>query len=126
MLPTNSYYSATYSHGLSHCHPWVRNGQRGGGRRDPPLPPKCDGVASTKRLSGPRSSPSPTAPELAPRPRDPVPVPAADVAALLFLPPALSLVHIHPALYLLILIIVLLTPARSFASLLAPLPLPPQ
>jgi len=59
-------------------------------------------------------------PELAPRPWDPVRVPATDAAAHLFLPPPLSL--IHPAVYLPALIFVLLTPARNPASLLAPLP----
>ena len=85
-------------------------------------PPKSDRVASTKRLSGPRPSPSSAAPELTHRPWDPTPVPATNAAALLFLPPALSLVH--PALYLPASIIVLHTPARSSASLLAPPPLP--
>ena len=46
--------------------------------------------------------------------------PAADAAVLLFLPPVLSLVHLHPALYLPALILVLLTPARNSASLPAP------
>jgi hypothetical protein len=54
----------------------------------------------------------------------PVPGPAATAAALLFLPPVLSL--IHPALYLPASILVLLTPARNSASLPAPPPrLPP-
>ena len=48
--------------------------------------------------SGPRPSPSPATPELAPHPWDPVRVPATNAAAPLFLPPALSL--IHPTLYL--------------------------
>ena len=85
-------------------------------------PPKRDRVASTERSSGPRPSPSSAAPELAPRPRDPILVSTANVAALLFLLPALSLVH--PALYLPASIIVLHTPARSSASLLAPPLLP--
>ena len=46
--------------------------------------------------------------------------PAANAAALLFLPPVLSLVHLHPALYLLASILILLTPARNSASLPAP------
>jgi hypothetical protein len=62
--------------------------------------------------------------ELAPRPRDHVPGPAADAFALLFLPPALNLVY--PALYLPASILVLLTPARNSVSLIAPPPrLPP-
>ena len=85
-------------------------------------PPKRDRVASTERSSGPRPSPLSAAPELAPCPRDPILVSTANVAALLFLLPALSLVH--PALYLPASIIVLHTPARSSASLLAPPPLP--
>ena len=64
----------------------------------------------------------PAAYELAPRPRDPVPGPAADAFALLFLPPALSLVY--PALYLPASILVLLTPARNSVSLLPPCPPP--
>ena len=85
------------------------------GREERPPSPKRDGGASAKRSSSPRPSPSPAAPELAPCPRDPVPGPAATAAALLFLPPALSLVH--PALYLPASIPVLLTPARNSASL---------
>jgi hypothetical protein len=50
-------------------------------------------------------------------PRDPVWVSTTDAVALLFLPPALSLVH--PALYLLASIFVLLTPVRNSTSLLA-------
>jgi len=95
------------------------------GREERPPSPKRDGGASTTRSSGPQALPSPVTPELAPRPRDPVPVPAADAVALLFLPPALRLVH--PALYLPAAILaVLLTPARASASLLAAPPcLPP-
>ena len=49
-------------------------------------PAKRERVASTERSSGPRPSPSSAPPELAPRPQDPIPVPTADAAALLFLP----------------------------------------
>ena len=63
------------------------------GREERPPSLKRDGGVSAARSSGPQASPSPTTPELAPRPRDPVPVLAADAFALLFLPPALSLVH---------------------------------
>ena len=55
-----------------------------------------------------------------PRLRDLVPGPEADAFALLFLPPVLSLVY--PALYLPASILILLTPARNSASLLAPPP----
>ena len=94
------------------------------GREERPPSPKRDGGASAARSSGPQASPSPAAPELAPRPRDPVPVPAADTFALLFLPPVLSL--IHPALYLPASILVLLTPDRASVSLLAPSPVSPD
>jgi hypothetical protein len=122
MLPTTkSYYSATNPHGPSHRPPWVTTIDRGQEKR-PPAPSETRLVASTERSSEPWTSPSPAALELAPCLRDPIPVPAADTAALLFLLPALSLVH--PALYLSASIIVLHTPARSSASLLAP-PLSP-
>ena len=88
------------------------------GRKERPPSPKRDGGASAVQPSSPRPSPSPAAPELAPRPWDPVPGPDATATALLFLPPALSLVQ--PALYLPALILVLLTPARNSASLPAP------
>ena len=94
------------------------------GREERSPSPKRDGGASAKRSSSPRPSPSPAAPELAPCPRDPVPGPAATAAALLFLPPALSLVH--PTLYLPASIPVLLTPARNSASLPAPPRSPPD
>jgi hypothetical protein len=97
------------------------------GREERPPSPKRDGGAFATRPSSPRPSPSPAAPELAPRPRDPLPDPAATAATLLFLPPALSLVH-HPVLYLpaSIPILVLLTPARNSVSLPAHPPcLPP-
>jgi hypothetical protein len=127
MLPTNnSYYSSTfYPHRLSHCCPQVRDDRRGAGGETPPSK-RNGGGASAARLYGPRPSPSPAMPELAPHPWDPVRVPATDAAAPLFLPPALSL--IHPALYLLASIFVLLTLARNPASLLAapPPPSPPR
>ena len=76
-----------------------------------PPPPKRDGGVSAARSSGPRLSPSPATPELAPHPWDSLRVPATNAAAPLFLPPALSL--IHPVLYLPASIFVLLTPARN-------------
>ena len=123
MLPTNnSYYSSTSNrHRRSHrCLSMGTRQSTRGGRRDPPSR-KRDGGASATRSSSPWPSPSPAAPKLAPRPRDPIPGPAATAAALLFIPPALSLVH-HPALYLPASILVLLTPARNSASLPAPPP----
>jgi hypothetical protein len=95
------------------------------GREERPPTRKRDGGASATRSSSPWPSPSPAAPELAPRPRDPAPGPAATAAALLFLLPALGLVH-HPALYLPASILVLLTPARNSASLPAPPPVSPR
>ena len=87
-----------------------------GGRRDPPL--KRDGGASAEWSSSPRPSPSPATPELVPRPRDRRP---SRRRCRHPLPPAvLSLVHLHPALYLPASILVLLTPARNSASLPAP------
>ena len=68
----------------------------GGGRRDPLPPPKRERVASSERSSGPRPSPLSAAPELAPRPRDPIPVPTADATALLFLPPGTEPCPPHP------------------------------
>jgi hypothetical protein len=124
--PNNSYYSSitSYPHRSSHRRPRVRDDRRGAGGENPP--PKRDGGVSAARSSGPRPSPSPATPELAPHdPWDPLQVPATNAAAPLFLRPALSL--IHPALYLPASIFVFLTPARNTASLLAapPLPLPP-
>ena len=94
------------------------------GREERPPYPKRDGGASATRSSSPRPSLPPAAPELAPCPQDPVPGPAATAAALLFLPPVLSLVH--PTLYLPASIPVLLTPARNSASLPAPPRSPPD
>ena len=96
----------------------------GGGRRYPPVRNATGGYLP-RAVSGPRPSPSPATPELAPHPWDPLRVPATNAATPLFLPPALSL--IHPALYLPASIFVLLTPARYPTSLFAapPLPLPP-
>ena len=124
--PNNSYYSA-----IVLLIPTVRaiaihgSVTIDGGREEIPPPPKRDGGESAARSSGPRPSPSPATPELAPHPWDPLRVPATNAAAPLFLPPALSL--IHPALYLPASISVLLTPTRNPTSLLAapPLPLPP-
>ena len=125
MLPTNnSYYSSTsYPHCSSHRRQLVQDDQRGKGGETPPLR-NATGGASAARSSGPRPLPSPTTPELAPHPWDPIQVPATNAAAPLFLPPTLS--FIDPALYLLASIFVLLTPARNPTSLLnTPLPLPP-
>ena len=84
-----------------------------GGREENPPLENVTGGASAARSSGPRQSPSPATPELAPGPWDPVRVLATDAAAPLFLPPALSL--IHPALYLPASIFVLLTGAQNTA-----------
>ena len=109
MFPTNnSYYSSTsYPHSSSHCR---RPGRSTGGGRNPP-----------KRDRG-----SSGLPELTPHPWDPVRVPATETSTPLFLPPPLSL--LHPALYLLALIFILLTPAGNTASLLVAPPSlsPPQ
>jgi hypothetical protein len=109
MFPTNnSYYSSTsYPHSSSHCR---RPGRSTGGGRNPP---KRDGGSSGL-------------PELTPHPWDPVRVPATETSTPLFLPPPLSL--LHPALYLLALIFILLTPAGNTASLLVAPPSlsPPQ
>jgi hypothetical protein len=120
VLPTNnSYYSSTSNH-----HRWshrclrVRD-NRQGARGETPL--------SETRRGGIRHAVVQSPAELAPRPRDPLPGSAATAATLLFLPPALSLVH-HPVVYLpaSIPILVLLTPARNSASLPAhPSCLPP-
>jgi hypothetical protein len=128
MLPTNnSYYSSTfYSHRPSlTIHRYVK---MAGGQEERPPSPKRDGghPQRGRPVAGHRPSPSPVAPELAPHPRDPVPVPAADSAAFLFLPPTLSLVH--PALHLPAWILILqLTPASNSVSLLtAAHPFPPN
>ena len=111
MIPTNnSYYSSTsvptFQAIAVHGYAMIA-----WGREERPPSPKCDGGASAAWSSGPQALPSSAAPELAPRPQDSIPVPAADAFALLFLPPALSLVH--PTLYLPASILVLLTPARA-------------
>jgi hypothetical protein len=131
-LIIKSYSSTSNPHAPSELSPSTGTRRStSGGRRDSPL--KRDTGASTTWSSRPRPSPSPAAPELAPGTGGP----AADAAALLFLPPALSLVHLHPALYALSLvhlhpalylpasILVLLTPARNSASLPAPPRCPP-
>jgi hypothetical protein len=122
--PNNSYYSysTSYPHRLSQRRPRVCDDRQGAGGDTPPSETRRRGIA---RSSGPRPSPSPATPELAPHLWDPLRVPATDAATPLFLPPALSL--IHPALYLPASIFVLLTPARNPTSLLTapPLPLPP-
>jgi hypothetical protein len=90
------------------------------GREERPPSPKRDGggirhavVQSPAIAVARRTQACPPPP--GPRPRDSVSDPAATTAALLFLPPALSLVH--PALYLPASIPVLLTPARNSARL---------
>ena len=93
MIPTNnSYYSSTsvptFQAIAVHGYAMIA-----WGRQERPPSPKRNGGASAARSSGPQASPSPAAPGFAPRPWDPVPVPAADAFALLFLPHALSLVH---------------------------------
>jgi hypothetical protein len=99
-----------------------------GGQEERPPSPKCDGGHQQRGrpVAGHRPLPSPVALELAPHPRDPVPVPAADSAAFIFLPPTLSLVH--PALHLPAwILILLLTPASNSVSLLtAAYPFPPN
>ena len=122
--PNNAYYSysTSYPHRLSQRRPRVCDDRQGAGGDTPPSETRRRGIA---RSSGPRPSPSPATPKLAPHLWDPLRVPATDAATPLFLPPALSL--IHPALYLPASIFVLLTPARNPTSLLTapPLPLPP-
>ena len=99
-----------------------------GGQEERPPSPKRDGGHQQRGrpVAGHRPLPSPVALELAPHPRDPVPVPAADSAAFIFLPPTLSLVH--PALHLPAwILILLLTPASNSVSLLtATYPFPPN
>ena len=99
-----------------------------GGQEERPPSPKRDGGHQQRGrpVAGHRPLPSPVALELAPHPRDPVPVPAADSAAFIFLPPTLSLVH--PALHLPAwILILLLTPASNSVSLLtAAYPFPPN
>ncbi len=124
MLPTNNSYSSTSNpHCPSHRAPSTGHDDRQVAGGETPLSKtRWGGIRrAVVQSSSPRPSPSPATPELTPRPRDPVPGPAATAAALLFLPPALSLVH--PALYLPASILVLLTPARNSASL--PVPAPP-
>ena len=119
-LLINSYSSTSNPHAPSELSPSTGTRRStSGGRRDSPL--KRDGGASAAWSSRPRPLPSPAAPELAPG----IGGPAANAATLLFLPPALSLVQLHPALYLQALILVLLTPARNSASLPAPPRCPP-
>ena len=80
-----------------------------GGRRDAPFPKRDGGGHPT------RGRPVPSRHCRPPRPSSP-PAPCPRPGPLLFLPPALSLVH--PALYLPASIFILLTPARNSASLL--------
>jgi hypothetical protein len=123
MLPTNNSYSST-SNPHAPSKPSLSTGTRrlpSGRRRDPPLrnptggnPPRGRPVSSHRcRMLHPSSPPAPRTGG-----------PAANAAALLFLPPALSLVH--PALYLPAWILVLLTPARNSMSLSFPPPSPPD
>jgi hypothetical protein len=122
MLPTNNSYSSTSNpHAPSEPSPSMGTRRStSGGRRDPPLRNATGGCP-------PRSHPVPghhrRPPHLSSPPAPGTGGPAANAAALLFLPPALSLVH--PTLYLPASILALLTPARNFASLPAPPRLPP-
>ena len=63
------------------------------GREERPPSPKRDGGASAARSSGPQALPSPAAPKLAPGTPSLSRPPTLSPFALLFLPPALSLVH---------------------------------
>jgi hypothetical protein len=126
VLPTNDcdYSSTSNPHRRSHRRLRVRDNRQGAGGETPLSETRRGGIRHTVVQS--LAIASPAAPELAPCPRDPVPGPAATAAALLFLPPALSLVH--PTLYLPASIPVLLTPARNSASLptTPPPPSPPD
>ena len=108
MLPTNNSYSST-SNPHAPSEPLQSTGTQrltSGRRRDPPL----------RNVTGghpPRGRPVPGHRCYLPRLSSPPP----------FLPPALSLVH--PALYLLTSILVLLTPVRNSVSLPPPPPLSP-
>ena len=88
----------------------------GSGRRDPPFPKRDGGGIRHVVVRSPAVTVVRHA-QACPPPLVSVRVPTTNAAALLFLPPALSL--IHPALYL---IFVLVNPARNSASLLAALP----
>ena len=114
MLPTNNSYSSTSNpHAPSKPSPSTGTRQStSGGRRDPPLrnatgghPPRGRPVPGHRCCLLCRSSP----------PAPGTGGPASNAATLLFLPPALSLVH--PALHLPAFILVLLTPARNSLSL---------
>jgi hypothetical protein len=74
MIPPNySYYSysTSYPHRSSHRRPRVCDDQRGAGGDTPPSETQRGGICHA-RLSGPRPSPSPATPELAPPPLGPL------------------------------------------------------
>ena len=120
VLPTNNfYYSSTSNlHSRSHRRLRVCDNQQGAGGETPLSKTRRGGIRRAAVQSPAitvtrhsRARPPPLGPRLGPRShryRPPL------------LPPALSLVQ--PALYLPVLILVLLTPARNSASLPAPLP----
>lgn len=121
MVPTKSYYSATYN--LRPGRGPRRSTATGGGRRGAELSLRNTLWGGICRVVAPipgrrRRPPRPI------RPQDPISVPAADASTLLILPPVMSL--IGPALYLLASILILLTPTRNSMSLLAAPPLPPD
>ena len=121
MVPTKSYYSATYN--LRPGRGPRRSTATGGGRSGAELSLRNTLWGGICRVVAPvpgrrRRPPRPI------RPRDPISVPAADASTLLILPPVMSL--IGPALYLLASILILLTPTRNSMSLLAAPPLPPD
>ena len=123
MLPTNDcdYSSTSTPHQRSHRRLRVRDNRQGAGGETTLSKTRRGGIRHAVVQSSAIASPA--SPKLAPCPRDPVPGPAATAAALLFLPPSLSLVH--PTLYLPASITVLLTPARNSARLPTPPRLPP-
>jgi hypothetical protein len=92
--------------------PRVCDDQRGAGGETPPFQNAKGGGIRRAVVRSPAVTVARHA-QARPPPLVPVWVPTTDAATLLFLPPALSL--LHPALYL---IFVLLTPARNSASLL--------
>jgi hypothetical protein len=92
--------------------PRVCDDQRGAGGETPPFQNAKGGGIRRAVVRSPAVTVARHA-QARPPPLVPVWVPTTDAATLLFLPPALRLVH--PALYL---IFVLLTPARNSASLL--------
>ena len=119
--PTNNYYSKPIHFLSPPFEPLPSTGLRrstGGGRRDPPFPKRDGGGIRRAVVRSPAVTVTRHA-QAGPLPLVPVWVPTTDAAALLsaallFLPPALSL--IHPALYLPASIFVLLTAPPSLSS----------